>query len=198
MMLRMSSEEPEIGRRAISYLEKSIGKSMVTVEPFLVGLQAEAQLNISLPDDFRDRFVAQLETGYLPNGLYGLAQGFLALSRFESRNVSNEDLERFYLAVLKNPRLGGVGRGHMLTSYSIFLAEQQQDYQKAAEVAEEAVMAAPKFIPFMQNAALMAYAAQKEARAFELLREIQRMDRLGLHRRETERVENFLGKTPGA
>ena len=163
--------------------------------PYDTWAKAATNLNAAVEAAY---YVGSTQQVLVTNGLYGLAQGFLALSRFEPRNVSNEELERFYLAVLRNPRLDGVGRGHMLTSYSIFLAEQRQDYQKAAEIAEEAVIVAPKFIPFMQNAALMAYAAHKEERAFELLGEIQRLDRLGLHRRETERVENFLGKGPGA
>jgi hypothetical protein len=194
LILRMGSSEPELGRRAIWYLEQSMGKGMVSVEPFLVGLQAQAQLGVSLPSDFQQRFLIHLENGYLPNGLYGLAQGLLSLSRFQPRTLTNDQLDSFYLAALKNSRVVGTGRGHLLTSYSIFLAEQRGDLRRAAEVSEKAVLADNKFIPFLQNAAWMAFAVQNEVRAIELIGEVQSLDHFGLHRRETERIRSYVFK----
>lgn len=165
---------------------------MVTVEPYLVGYQGMAQLGLVLPGGFFEQFASQLREGYIPNGLYSLAQGLLSLSRFDHPPLSVENLEYLYEQCLMNPRVVGVSRGHILTAYSIFAAETQGDFAKAKEISRQAVLAAPDFIPFKQNAALMAYFAGDRGGAKRMLAEIEEQDKLGLFRRETIRLKSML------
>lgn len=191
-MLRLKEPEPELGRMAVGYLEKSIGKGMVTVEPYLVGYQAKAQLEVDLPEGFFEKFCKQLNSGYLPNGLYGLSVGLLSLSRFDNPPLPKEALQRLFEEVLINPRVVGVARGHVLTTYSIFSAEVQGDLLKSYLLAKEATRIAPGFIPFKQNAVLMAYAAGQKDHAIRLLSEVEESDKIGLFKRETTRLKSIM------
>lgn len=197
LMLRVHNPDPEHGVLALKYLEKSIGKGMVTVEPYLVGYQAKAQLNLELPEGFFDAFAVQLRTGYVPNGLYGLANGLLGLSRFPVPPLDANSLSKLFEEGLQNPRIAGVGRGHLLTAYSIFVAETLHDMGKAYELSEGAVVSAPNFIPFRQNAALMAFAAGNKIRAQDLLIEVESQDKIGVFKRETERLKSIFENNVG-
>lgn len=192
LMLRLKNPDPSLGVLAVNYLEKSRGKGMVTVEPYMVGFQGKAQLNLVLPDGYFEQFATQLREGYIPNGLYGLAQGMLSLSRFKNPPLSVENMEYLYEQALMNPRVGDVGRGHLLTAYSIFAAETQENMERAEALSGLAVQAAPDFIPFKQNAALMAYAAGHQERAMQMLAEIEAQDKLGMFKRETSRLKKLM------
>jgi hypothetical protein len=192
LMLRLKGVESQLGLMALGYLEKSIGKGMVTVEPYLVGYQAKAQLGIDLPEGFFEKFCHQLNSGYLPNGLYGLSVGLLGLSRFENPPLSQDALQQLFEETLKNPRVVGIARGHVLTTYSIFSAEAQGDLVKSYSLAKKATQIAPGFIPFKQNAALMAYAAGQKDHALGLLSEVEESDKIGLFKRETTRLKSIM------
>jgi protein O-mannosyl-transferase len=197
LMLRLHRTEPELAQMTTAYLEKSIGMGMISVEPYLLAYQAKAQLGLAVPEGFFEKYRVQLRSGRMPNTMYSFAQGLLSLSRFKDLPLSPEQLTILYEEALSNPRVGGVGRGHVLTAYSIFSAETLENIEKAYLLSGQAVQVAPEFIPFKQNAALMAYSAGRKEDALQLLSEIEAADRFGMYKQESARLKVIMESSSG-
>lgn len=192
----LAAEHPDLaeeyGPRAMDYFRRSADAPLKLPEPYMAAFQLASYIDVAVPDNFLQRLATVLRSEQPPNNVFYLFSGLRDLYFNERKPLSVEDGVLLFEAARDNPRLLGNSRGHMLSSYALFMRDHELDNHKAQMLAEEATRFAPGFLDNRILAGWLSYENGDFAKARQYLAEAEAGDRFRVLNQDIEKLRSAL------
>lgn len=160
----------------------------------LLGKLTLATMRNQRSEETLNEFATRLEIGVPPAAIYIIVVGLMELVQPDNPALGVDDMERLLKAALRNPALGGISRGSVLSNYGMLLSGMKQDFPSAREKLAEALKISPNALEVRLHYAGLLLEMGDFQEAGEQLRFVKRNDVFGYHKRAVHVLEEILSE----